>query len=488
MNQYSETPRVESTSFDLDYEDHQPYTRQRERRFLWKLDVCLISWAWLAYLIKQIDSSNYKTAYVSGMKEDMKLNGNELNYLNTYFKVGYAIFLIPSQIVLTRVRPSLWLPPLELSWGVMTGLMAAAHSVKGMYALRFFIGAFEASSYPGIVSVLCNWYTPSELATRIALFGTSYPAASMFVSFMQVSIQSTLNGAHGISGWRWLFIFNAIMTILVAIAGFFLVPDSPGTTKAYWMSDEDNRISASRMARVHKQPPTRLTKAILKKTFTGWPLYIFFGAYAFAAWAADANSWFMLWLKALTHPDGSKRFTIQEINAIPIGGFALMLILMLLFAWLSSRTGWRATWVTVQNILFLIGCIILSVWPGGIPIKMVGFFLTYTANAISPILVAWMADVCPIPEERAMIIGVTVSLVYAMDSWMNLFIYPASQAPKYKVGYKAAAAFTVASIIFTGIFKKFETRDKRLSAAKAAENSISPQHGREMEFEDTEEK
>lgn len=87
----------------------------------------------------------------------MKLNGNELNYLNTYFKIGYAIFLIPSQIVLTRVRPSLWLPPLELSWGVMTGLMAAAHSVKGMYALRFFIGVFEASSYPGIVSVLCNW-------------------------------------------------------------------------------------------------------------------------------------------------------------------------------------------------------------------------------------------------------------------------------------------------------------------------------------------
>lgn len=69
-----------------------------------------------------------------------------------------------------------------------------------------------------------------------------------------------------------------------------------------------------------------------------------------------------------------------------------------------------------------------------------------------------------------------------------MLIYPANQAPKYKVGYKAAAAFTVASIIFTGIFKKFETRDKRLSAAKAAENSISPPHGREMEFEDIEEK
>lgn len=144
-----------------------------------------------------IDGTNYKTAYVSGMKEEvsiivlwplistftdmpfyrqLNLNNNELNFMDIYFRIGYAIFLLPCQIILTRVRPRWFLPSAELAWGLMTGkllishlrlddthflsvlaLMAAAKNVKTMYALRFFIGVFEASSYPGIISVLCNW-------------------------------------------------------------------------------------------------------------------------------------------------------------------------------------------------------------------------------------------------------------------------------------------------------------------------------------------
>lgn len=64
--------------------------------------------------------------------------------------------------------------------------MAFVPSVKGMYVLRFFIGVFEASSFPGITCILCAWYTPRELALRLAIFGSSYPAAQIFVGFMQV--------------------------------------------------------------------------------------------------------------------------------------------------------------------------------------------------------------------------------------------------------------------------------------------------------------
>jgi hypothetical protein len=103
--------------------------------------------------------------------------------MDIYYRIGYAVFLLPCQIILTKVKPNWWLPSMEMAWGVMTGeyqgpvslfgttsisalmliakphsaLMAAAKSVKMMYALRFLIGVFEASSYPGIVSVLCNW-------------------------------------------------------------------------------------------------------------------------------------------------------------------------------------------------------------------------------------------------------------------------------------------------------------------------------------------
>jgi hypothetical protein len=88
-----------------------------------------------------IDGTNYKTAYVSGMKEEvrsargivtslstnaifllqLKLNSNELNFLDIYYRIGYAIFLLPCQVILTKVKPNWWLPSNEMAWGLMTG-------------------------------------------------------------------------------------------------------------------------------------------------------------------------------------------------------------------------------------------------------------------------------------------------------------------------------------------------------------------------------
>ena len=75
-------------------------------------------------------------------------------------------------------------------------------NVKGMYALRFLIGVFEASSYPGITCILCSWYTPKELATRLAIFGASYPASNIFVSSMQAALHKGMDGKGGLAGWK----------------------------------------------------------------------------------------------------------------------------------------------------------------------------------------------------------------------------------------------------------------------------------------------
>jgi ACS family pantothenate transporter-like MFS transporter len=91
--------------------------------------------------------------------------------------------------------------------------------------------------------------------------------------------------------------------------------------------------------------------------------------------------------KDVKNPDGSHRFGISEINAIPIGGYALQLIAMLLFAWLSSRTGTRARWIIIQMVITLIGCLILSAWPASFGLKMVGYFLLWLNNAGGPILI-----------------------------------------------------------------------------------------------------
>ncbi|KAL0255169.1 hypothetical protein SLS55_009699 [Diplodia seriata] len=116
---------------------------------------------------------NINNAYVSGMQEDLQLNGDELNYFQTYFNVAYCVMVIPSQIILTFVRPSFWLSGLEIAWGVMTGLMAMVTKTYQVYIIRsasstpfasnqliqqrVILGLFESSAWPGMMTLLTHW-------------------------------------------------------------------------------------------------------------------------------------------------------------------------------------------------------------------------------------------------------------------------------------------------------------------------------------------
>lgn len=126
--------------------------------------------------------------------------------------------LIPSQIILTYVRPSFWLPGLEILWGLMTGLIASAHSAKQVYVLRFFLGLCEASAWPGMMTLFSmapsylfldfltsdavHWYTPSELAKRMGFYQSCQAIGSMMSGALQIAITKTLDGSAGLAGWR----------------------------------------------------------------------------------------------------------------------------------------------------------------------------------------------------------------------------------------------------------------------------------------------
>ncbi|KAJ9091483.1 hypothetical protein QFC20_007623 [Naganishia adeliensis] len=443
---------------------------KRERKFVRKLDAILVTWAFFAYLAQASSTTCPPNAIPL---PQLKLNNNELNFLDIYYRIGYAVFLLPCQVILTKVKPNWWLPSNEMAWGLMTALMAAAKSVKMMYALRFFIGVFEASSYPGIISVLCNWYTPREVAARIVIFSASYPASAMFVSAMQASLTKTLDGSSGLAGWRWLFIFNAIMTFIVAAAGYLMVPDAPGTTKIFWMSEEDNQIALRRMQRAERLPSTNYSWHFVKKIFKNPITYVFVLSYATWSWSQDSNGWFVLFLKAVKKADGTKRFNVAEINAISIPAYALMLLAMLLFAYVHAKTGWHTVWIVAQETTLLIGVIILTIWPPAFATKMVAFFLLFCSNAVGPILIGWMSEHFRTPEERGIVIGLAVTFVFPMSAWMSIVFYPAKHAPIYPIGYKAPIGFSLACIALTLLFRWLSIRDHRNKVVQSEDESMS---------------
>jgi sugar phosphate permease len=109
-----------------------------------------------------MDQSATTAAFVSGMKEDLSLYGNELVEFNTYFSIGYAIFIVPAMLFQTKIRPSLFLPWCEVIWGVFTLFTYKAKNAKTVFILRFFLGVFESSSWPGIANLIFNWFVNSQ--------------------------------------------------------------------------------------------------------------------------------------------------------------------------------------------------------------------------------------------------------------------------------------------------------------------------------------
>lgn len=124
----------------------------------------------------------------SGMKEDLHLKGNELNYITIVFWTSYCVLMIPACYLLTRTRVNIALPALEAIWGLFTFGCAWAQNIETIYAMRFFIGAAETCTFTGTIYIIGCWYKPREIGRRVSLFFIASPLGTMFAGTSGSSI------------------------------------------------------------------------------------------------------------------------------------------------------------------------------------------------------------------------------------------------------------------------------------------------------------
>ena len=132
---------------------------------------------------------------------------------------------------LTRTRPSRYMGIAMMAWAVVSALPAVVHNYTGLLLVRFFLGLTEAPYYPGAVYMLSIFYTRKEIATRIAILYTGNILATAFAGLIAAGVFHGMDHTAGLSGWQWLFILQGIVTFLVAVIGFFCLPDYPLTTR-----------------------------------------------------------------------------------------------------------------------------------------------------------------------------------------------------------------------------------------------------------------
>lgn len=356
-----ETPKRRWQSYVWDSLDKSP----EERRFLFKLDLALLTFASLGYFIKYLDQSNINNAFVSGMQTDLKLYKNQLNYMQTIWTCGYIISQIPSNMILTRIRPSVWIPSMEILWTILTFSLSRCNTAKQIYIVRFFVGLAEGAFYPGMQYVIGSWYRKDELAKRSCIFHTSSAIATMFSGYLMASVYH-LDGVGGYRGWQWLFLVDGIISLPIAIAGFWMLPDTPETTRAPYLTVEERAFARKRMQLEGRKDRAPYTQAKFKKIFTSWHIYALTLLYiCFNNGNSGAAPVFAQYLKDSKSP----KYAIWQINVYPTTTYAVQVVTTLIFAWTSDSIFKGARWPPIvfggvsDSLAVIESCVLtLSSW------------------------------------------------------------------------------------------------------------------------------
>lgn len=192
-----------------------------------------------------LDRNAIALARINHLEKDLGLDSVQYSTCVSILFVGYLLGGVPANMLLTRTKPSSFLSIVMMTWAVVSGVTALAQNYTGLLLTRFFLGLTEAPYYPGAVYILSCFYNRKELATRIAILYTGNILSTAFAGLIAAGIFHGLDQVAGIAGWRWLFILQGAVTFVIAILGYFILPDTPLTTK--WLTPEERQLAHSRI-------------------------------------------------------------------------------------------------------------------------------------------------------------------------------------------------------------------------------------------------
>ncbi|RAO66033.1 uncharacterized protein BHQ10_002045 [Talaromyces amestolkiae] len=445
-------------SFVWDSLDKSP----EERRLVLKLDLTLLTLGCLGYFTKYLDQANLTNAFVSGMKEDLHMFGNQLNYATTCFTVGYIVAEIPSNLILTRVRPSIFIPTCQMLWTGLTMCTAACKTPTQLYVLRFFVGVAEAGYYPGMNYMIGSWYGKDEMAKRACILNGSGSAALMFSGFLMTAVIN-LGGKGGLPGWKWLFIMDGVISFPIAVVSYIFLPDSPETCRGFLFTKEQITLAKKRMVLAERRLKQPITWAKVKKIFSSWHIYLL-SLYYIMISGTSGTPIFPQYLKDHVKP----KYSVQQINLYPTGTYAVQIFSALVFAWVSDAflNGQRWGVLLFGAVFNLITMGSLAAWNIAEGWRWACYYLAGIHVGASGIVFTWANEICTDDtEERALVLATMNSMVSVVGAWLPLLVWQQVDAPVYHKGFITATVFGAIAVILIPVMKILqdkEVKDERL--------------------------
>ncbi|KAG5358608.1 putative transporter [Yarrowia sp. B02] len=229
----TESKHETTTAFAVEY----ALDPQTDRRLLRRTDLFMCPIMMLVYAVQYLDKATNSTAAVMGLREDLKMQGDDFAWSGTAFYLGYLIFEFPSVYLLQHFPLVKTVSVFIVLWGIVLCLHAAPN-YPGFIALRTILGMLESAVTPCFVILTSQWYKREEQFLRTSIWLGANGLGLMVGSFMAYGL--AVNHHLPIAGWRLIFIITGVITIVVGIVVLFHVPDDP--SKAWFLSKEDRKL------------------------------------------------------------------------------------------------------------------------------------------------------------------------------------------------------------------------------------------------------
>ncbi|KAF2797059.1 MFS transporter [Melanomma pulvis-pyrius CBS 109.77] len=418
-----------------------------------KIDLYMMPILWLMYFLNFLDRNAIVNGKLNGLDKNLGLKGTEYNTCVSIFFVGYLLGQVPSNLLLTRIKPAYYMAGWMMMWAIVSTLMAIVKNYHGLLACRFILGITEAPFYPGAVYMISSFYKRKETATRLSIFYTGNLLASAFSGLIAAGVFAGLDGKHGLEGWRWLFLIQGVITVVAAVLAFFMLPNSPLQTR--WLTPAERELAHNRIHQDTTQKKDKVsTWKGLREACTDYRTWLF----ALLQNLHLSANGFKNFLPTVVKTLGLSTTVTLVLTCPPylIAGFMSVLV-----SWSSGRFNERTWHITASKAVAIVGFIVgtATLNIGARYFAMVLFVgATYGVNNIS---LAWAAAVLGQTDEKRAAAVAIVNTLGNLSFVYTPYLWPDSEKPRFSMAMYASVGFSAGVILCAWVLRFVLQRDNR---------------------------
>ncbi|KAL4973567.1 major facilitator superfamily domain-containing protein [Aspergillus desertorum] len=425
------------------------YDTVATKKLIRKIDFVLIPWLALLYLLSFLDRTNIGNARLAGLETDLNMSGLDYNVALAIFFPFYVAAEIPSNIMMKRSRPSLWIPSIMIAWAVVCSLMGLVQNYAGLLVARAALGIAEGGLFPGVTFYITMWYKRHECGLRMAIFFSAATAAGAFGGLLARGI-GEMKGIGRKGGWAWIFIIEGILTFVIAIASFYVMNDYPSTAKflsAAEKAEVKRRLEEDRSSLADEYNMKFFWDAV--KDWKIWVhMFVTVGVYT------PLYS-FSLFLPTIVSSLGYQN---EEAQLMTVPPYVVACVFCITGGFLADRQGQRGIYMIFFNVVAIIGFIML-ISSDNNGVKYAGTF--FAASGIYPNVpqgVAWNGNNIGGSFKRSVGIAMHVGCGN-LGGVLASFIYRSQDKPHYRVGHGTLIGCLAMSTILCSIMTVYLRRE-----------------------------